>query len=194
MRYRGLLATVFLGTALMSVTVAQAGYVATLEQVGSNVVASGNGAFDLTGLTFMGPGVGSPAVSASGDTIGLGAAGANVAYFGGFFGPSNFGSGLPVLASSGSGSFVAIIGGGDLLFLPTGYVSGTSISDTATFDNTTLGGLGVNLGTYEWTWGAGADQNFTLIVGPVAPSPEPASLALLGAGLAGIGAIRRRKR
>src|SRR5947207_10957799 len=37
---------------LLSVRPAQAGYTATLQQVGPNVVATGTGAFDLTGLAF----------------------------------------------------------------------------------------------------------------------------------------------
>ena len=39
---------------LFSVRPAQA-YTVTLKQVGSNVVATGSGAIDLTGLTFSGP-------------------------------------------------------------------------------------------------------------------------------------------
>jgi hypothetical protein len=35
---------------------AQAGYVVTLAQVGSNVVATGSGPIDLTGLSFVGSG------------------------------------------------------------------------------------------------------------------------------------------
>src|SRR6476620_10976810 len=37
---------------LLSVRPAQAGYTVTLQQVGPNVVATGSGAIDLTGLTF----------------------------------------------------------------------------------------------------------------------------------------------
>src|SRR6478609_3861505 len=37
---------------LLSVRPAQAGYVVTLQQVGPNVVATGSGAINLTGLTF----------------------------------------------------------------------------------------------------------------------------------------------
>src|SRR6516165_3343039 len=37
---------------LLSVRAAQAGYTVTLQQVGPNVVATGSGAIDLTGLTL----------------------------------------------------------------------------------------------------------------------------------------------
>src|SRR5213079_3008984 len=38
---------------LLSVRPAQAGYTVTLQQVGPDVVATGSGAIDLTGLTFI---------------------------------------------------------------------------------------------------------------------------------------------
>jgi hypothetical protein len=47
--------TASLGAAMLiglSALSAQAGYVVDLTQVGSNVVASGSGAVDLSGLTF----------------------------------------------------------------------------------------------------------------------------------------------
>src|SRR5438552_16032414 len=51
-------------TSLLSVRSAQAGYTVTLQQVGPDVVATGSGAIDLTGLTFtnffsgsLGPGI-----------------------------------------------------------------------------------------------------------------------------------------
>src|SRR6516162_4484696 len=37
---------------LLSVQAAEAGYTVTLQEVGPNVVATGSGAIDLTGLTF----------------------------------------------------------------------------------------------------------------------------------------------
>ena len=38
---------------LLSVGPAQAGYIVTLQQVGPDVVATGSGAINLTGLTFF---------------------------------------------------------------------------------------------------------------------------------------------
>ena len=43
-----------------------------------------------------------------------------------------------------------------------GYVSGAALSNSTTYNNVTFASLGVTPGTYVWTWGTGANQNFTL--------------------------------
>ena len=99
-------------------------------------------------------------------------------------GPEGFGSGSLIFATSGSGDIVGVNGLSGQLFVPQGYVSGT-LSDISTYTGETLSNLGVTPGTYEWTWGPGENQNFTLIIGAAAV-PEPASAVLLGAALAGL--------
>jgi hypothetical protein len=172
----------------LSAPPAQAGYVVTLEQVGSNVVATGSGPIDLTGLTFsftaklfaaIGP---DAAFIATGPT-----AETDVDFYNGFSGPVSFGSGGGQFASSGSGDSVSITGLANILTVPQGYVSDSPLSDTSTWDNTTLstiGAFGVTPGTYEWTWGDGANQNFTLVIGEV---PEPSTWAMMALGFAGLG-------
>jgi hypothetical protein len=57
------------------------------------------------------------------------------------------------------------------------------LSDTATYLNQTFNSLRVTPGTYEWTWGSGPNQNFTLVAGV----PEPSTWAMMLIGFAGLG-------
>jgi hypothetical protein len=87
---------------------------------------------------------------------------------------------------AGSGDIVGIWGSQAAVAVPLGYVSGSALSDMATYAGQTFSTLGVTPGTYEWTWGTGANQNFTLQIGPATAVPEPSALLLLGAGLVGL--------
>ena len=70
------------------------------------------------------------------------------------------------------------------------YVSDSALSDTSTYSGQTFSSLGVAPGTYEWTWGSGANQNFTLVIGEV---PEPSTWAMMLIGFAGLGFTGYRK-
>jgi hypothetical protein len=81
---------------------AQAVYVVTLQQVGANVVATGSGSIDYTGLTDVGTISGSAVFPNLGIiSVGSGAASAHPLY-GGITGPSSFGSGGGTGTSSGT--------------------------------------------------------------------------------------------
>jgi len=179
-------------TSLFSVQPAQA-YSVTLEQVGSNVVANGSGPINLTGLTFQG------SVSTNGvgvlplfGIIFTGPTGSvNVSQYAGFTGPTNFGSGGPLNANTGSGDFVGMRGGLGNLFVPQGYVSGAALSDSMTFNNATFASLGLTPGTYVWTWGTGLEnQNFTLVIGGSVPDGGT-TVMLLGVAFGALGMARR---
>jgi hypothetical protein len=68
--------------------------------------------------------------------------------YSGLIGPASFGSGGETPASTDTGDFVGIDGSLGHLHVPAGYISGTPLSDSATFDDQTLSSLGVTPGTY----------------------------------------------
>jgi hypothetical protein len=174
---------------LLSVGPAQAGYTVTLQQVGPNVVATGSGAINLTGLTFsqstslnaeirpnfrLGPlsfvrqacRINTGPTSSSVDSY----VGSSVS------GPTSFGGFGAMSTSSGSGNMVGITkissfyyGEEIRLSVPKSYVSGTHLSGSATYSDNVVG---VTPGTYVWTWGRGKNQKFTL---KIEPGIEPAT-------------------
>jgi hypothetical protein len=173
-------------------------YVVTLDQIGSNVVATGSGQLNVTGLSLVGTGVTqNPGVQANIASLTLSQTFGGTVYTG-LSGPTSFGSGGPFGVSSSSGPPVAIVGNFtpttmQILFVPTGYMSDSVLAtSTDTWNNATLASLGLTPGTYVWTWGTGADQSFTLEIGQ---TPLPAALPLFATGLGGLGLLGwRRKR
>jgi len=153
-------------------------YTVTLEQVGANVVANGTGAFDLAGLTSGAEGFALAQINPAIAVILTGSTG-NLFSYSGLTGPTSFGSGSIQFASSGSGDLAGISGvSPGFLFVPLGYISGTTLSSTATWNNATFASLGVTPGTYVWSWGTGQEnQNFTLIAAGPTPSPTPTATA-----------------
>jgi hypothetical protein len=111
-------------------------------------------------------------------------------------GPANFGSGpLATADTGGSGDLVGLTNGGVSLLTPLGYASGNPLnSGPATYVGQTFATLGVTPGVYVWKWGVGADADSFTLQTKVAAAPEPASLALFGVGLAGLGMVLRTRR
>jgi hypothetical protein len=192
--------------ALLPLRSAQAGYTVTLQQVGLDVVATGSGAIDLHGLTFSNSSFLVPEITPIFRHLGSNDMGCSISTgpfssmyqdprqsvdsYSGASGPQSFGGGGNTFATSGSGDMVGINAAstfefkGVLLSVPRGYVSGTFLSDSATYGNflapgfrdsgATLATLGVTPGTYVWRWGGGANQNFTLQI----KTPGPARTAI----------------
>jgi hypothetical protein len=177
---------------LVSLAVAQsahAGMTVSIYNDGSgNVVAMANGSINLTGLTYVEssgePDVISPDVAGliSGDTAEFG-------IYTGLSGPTTWGPGGIVGATSGSGDIFGIVGVEEALALPDGYISGSTITSSAVFSSNTIDGLGLTPGAYTYNWGSGSDADSIIVnISEAASSsaPEP-STGLLG--IVGIGAL-----
>jgi hypothetical protein len=52
---------------------------------------------------------------------------------------------------------------------------------------------GATPGQYEWTWGKGANQNFTLEIGTAVPEPATWAMMALGFGLLGFLGYRKTR-
>ena len=141
-------------TSLLCVPPAQA-YTVTLKQVGSNVVAHGSGAINLTGLTFISSGEDNPGIVPFLGVISTGPFASNIDVYRGFTGPTDFGSGPGAPANTATGDFVEISGVGLQLFVPLNYVSGAALSDSMTFNNATFASIGATPGAYVWSRGTG---------------------------------------
>jgi|SRR6266403_3281088 len=170
---------------------ARANFIATINQVGTNVDVTGSGTIDLTALSFITPAAAGAAILPSGAYLVL--ATGNVAVYTGFSGPTSFGSGGVTFASSTGGNAVGIAGHDGELFVPEGYVSGTSLSATSMYSNATFASLGITPGTYTWTWGTGVHaDSFTLQIGAAGVPDGGSTVSLLGCALLGLAALRRK--
>lgn len=170
-------------------------FVITFSQVGDNVAANGTGTLDTTDLTLRGfiPSV--PFEDPSDGIVVVGRSPSLLLVYTGIAGPSEFGTGAFTLADSGSGAPVGVDAALSAVLVPWDYKSGSTLSDSMAFENTTISDLGLTPGTYKWTWGSGADaDSLTEIVPAANLDPEPSSLILAGTALGFAGlcmAIRR---
>ena len=179
-------------------------YIVTFEQMGLNVVATGSGNIDLTGLTLsslhsnFNAGINPPEAVV---TLSSGASDTYIPTFsgppGGVSGPG-FGPGTgfpgPLFepATSSTGNLVSFSLTFSSLHVFEGYVSDAPLgTSTDTWDNATFTSLGLTSGTYEWTWGTGTDQNFTIVISSAVP--EPSTWAMMILGFVGDGFMAHRR-
>lgn len=166
-----------LAVALLAVS-AQAAYTVTVYESGTDVIASGSGSLKLTAWTKPD---GTNAQRASTYPIGGYLQTGPISftatdYYLGIQAAPNQSSGLGnggvvIQATSGTGASVGISGAGGMLSVPTGYVSESQLTSSATWANQTIAGLAMEPGTYVWTWGnGGTADSFTVIIqGAAAP-------------------------
>jgi hypothetical protein len=187
---------------------AEASFVITVYQAGSNVVATGSGSIDTDGLFYEGAdfdgfNLGYAFVTPNyegGGTVGLGFTESHLyvgLYLGNLVGdlvvPTFGQEGVTSYANTGSGDRVEFTTGA--IIVPIFYESGSPLSEYDTWDSTTIADLGLTPGAYVETWGSGANlDSLTLdIGGPNTSSPEPASVWLLGLGGIGLACSRLYK-
>jgi hypothetical protein len=147
-------------------TAEPSGLIVTILEVGSNVIMSGSGSLNVTGLI---EGSVQTAGGVNG-TLGYWVIGQSNLFFARkFFGnnlnvyPNSFGSGYTA-PTSYSGQTFGIQDGslGKDIILPIGYTSGSPLSGTATFANKTISSMGLTPGTYLYDWGS---DSITLQIG-----------------------------
>src|SRR5215471_18016518 len=118
---------------LFSARPAQANYIVTLQQVGPNVVATGSGAFDLTGLSIQPRGFSNTLINPMLGNIGTGINARCDIYGTTITGPNSFGTGTEAFTHDGTGSLVGMRNNFNgvhepFLLVTIGYVSGTAVS------------------------------------------------------------------
>ena len=177
---------------------AKAGLTIAFTEAGDNVYATVDGNIDTAGLTMYGSvSLGGAELNPSigyfhnSGTVGHTADGVDMNYYRMLSGPSSWGSGGGVPTATYTGdAFLINIAYGGYIELPYGYVSGSPIISTATWTDASLISLGLDTGTYTYTWGSGPTADSLIVqVGPGGPSavPEPASIWLAAIGAAAIG-------
>jgi len=163
---------------------ASATYTVFFTESGSNVVATGAGSIDTTGMSFIqgsicGEGIGGTDARTT-TCMGAGVAG-NIAP-GAILNPVPIGpANVVTLATAGSGDPVFLVG--TSLYLPTGYVSGAQLSSSNTYAGKTLAALGVTAGTYTYNLSSGDKIVVNIGIAELV-FPEPASTPVAKVGVA----------
>jgi hypothetical protein len=163
-----------------------------------NLVVQASGSLNLTGATLVGSGfcpasgllISSSAFVCTGPI-------SEVSLFW-ITGPSSFDGSASILnASSVTGLTTALAGAAPLFGINSSYISNTPIVSSATFNGTTLAGLGFTTTGLIGTWSlTGTSESIQVIIGaPTSPGATvPGPLPLLGAGAAFGWSRRLRKR
>lgn len=142
-------------------------FTVTVSQQGPNVVWDGSGRFNLTSLIANGSQSLTAGFQASQAIWAIGSAtGVTLDIYSGVTTyATSFGSPGTAGAISGGGSTFGILPNGTNrnLLVPTGYSSGSFISGTTSYANSTISGMGLTPGTYTWSWGSGGNAS-TLVM------------------------------
>jgi MYXO-CTERM domain-containing protein len=188
---------------LLSQGQAQAILTYNIFESAGNVVVQTNGSLNLTGVTPIGTficgGVGSYNGVLYSDLAYVCTGPANPVSTIGIMGPSSFNGSVFILpASSVSGLSTMLVGGDEVPYfgIDSSYISSTSINSSATFNGTTLAGLGFTTTGLIGTWTLSNGETINVVIGDPSPpsAATPGPLPLLGAGAAFGWSRRLRKR
>jgi hypothetical protein len=175
---------------------AEASVLIDMSEVGGNLVITGSGTIDLTGLSFSSVGADAGFVFAKFGGVAVGVQAADDLYSG-VAGPASFGAGGFIIPFGQSGDVFGVIG--DLspptILVPHGYVSGASLSGSSTYVGQSFATLGLTQGTYLYTWGSGPTADSLTVTIGTAAIPEPGTWAMIMLGFAalGLGSFSRLK-
>jgi hypothetical protein len=179
---------------------AEASVVIDISQTGGDVVATGSGTLDLTGLTFFeSASVGGTGVVVPFDGVAIVGPDVIADVYVGATGPASFGPGFATFGSDYTGIAFGAAGslfGFPVVVVPHGYVSGAPLLGSSTFAGETVASLGLTTGTYVYTWNSapGIDDSLTIKIGPAVPEASTWAMMLTGfAGLGWLARLRRRK-
>jgi hypothetical protein len=170
-----------------------AGVVIDIAQIGGNVVATGGGTLDLAGLTFFQHGntPNSPGINPYFGYLFTGPL-AKVDVYTGFAGTAGWGSDVYTPPSTVGGNVFVMFASVNQMGIPEGYTSGEPLNTSATWDSATFSSLGLNPGTYTYTWGFGSTADSLTVQVGASSVPEPATIWLLAMGAAAAFAVHAR--
>jgi hypothetical protein len=136
-----------------------------VSQVGPDVVWQGSGSFNLSSLTLGDTNILAGAYDASTGAWGIGPNATVDGYSGITTYPITFGTGGNGTTSNTGSTFGILLGGSEpLLYVPSGYISNTTINGSSIYDNQTISGMGLTPGTYTWSWGTGANTSTLVMI------------------------------
>lgn len=219
------LVTAFALTLLAAANVT-AGVMININPSGSDVLATWSGTLNTAGLSNTGTSSITGYVNPASGWFALTGISSNYqalspVNFASVTVPGNFGSGTLTNVSSGSGVIGFVPNSIKYIFVPVGYTSGSSLTGSATWNSTTLAGLGLSTGTFVWSWSnfrpsaftptdissgsiSGGDLNpavlppgdsITMVVSntDIGGVPEPGTFGLLGIAGLTLAAVARRR-